>query len=356
MRFTISLAALLLATSLHADPVITSVTPNQGPVAGGTTVIIRGSGFSTQCITCSPPFATPDVWFLETPAASVTFIDDKTLEAVTPPHLPMTVPVRVQQYDGSQPARLENAFTFTGEPESGFDPILFPIFTPPVHGAFGSEFHTRARIWNEALFAGNGTSVPLYGVDTFCYLIDPPPDPHVPFYLQPSGLEHQMLPDCSTTTGRVFWVPKGMDTLAANLRVTDVTRQATSHGVEIPVVHRDDFREQRISLLGVPIDARFRNTLRIYSLARGEVMVNVQAGNELHQLFLQQGENVFEPAYAQFSDFPLPSELPRGESTIRVTVDVPRGPGGVTIPGTPIWAFITVTNNDTQEITTITPN
>jgi hypothetical protein len=38
-----------------------------------------------------------------------------------------------------------------------------------------------------------------------------------------------------------------------------------------------------------------------------------------------------------------------------VLIDVPRDVGGVHIPGTPLWAFITVTNNETQHITTITP-
>jgi hypothetical protein len=111
-----------------------------------------------------------------------------------------------------------------------------------------------------------------------------------------------------------------------------------------------------VSLLGVPINPRFRNTLRIYSLARGAVLINLAIGNEGRQIVLQPGADLFEPAFASFTDFPLPHELPAGTSTIRVVVDVPRGPGGVPIPGTPIWAFITVTNNETQQITTITPN
>lgn len=350
MRPTIIFSALLLATSLSAGPVITSVTPNRGPVDGGTKVTIKGSGFSNNCIVCSPPFATPEVYFFETPAASVTLIDANTLEAITPPHLPATVPVRVHQFDGSEPFTLQDAFSFEGNPNTAFDPILFPIFTGPVRGQFDSEFHTRARVWNQDLF----NPVRLYGVDTNCYLFTPTHDPLMPFNLQQSGAEQVLLPDCSTSIGRLFWVPKGTDTLAANLRVTDVTRQASSHGVEIPVVHRNDFSEERISLLGVPIDARFRNTLRIYSLARGEVLINLSIGEEGRQVWLPAAQSWFEPAVLTFTDFPLPAQMPPGQQTIRVVVDAPRG--GVNIPGTPIWAFITVTNNETQQITTITPN
>ena len=354
MRFTITVVALLLATAAVSDPVITSITPNTGPVTGGTTVTIKGTGFSNHCIICSPPFGDPIVYFLETRAPSVKFIDEKTLEVVTPPHLPATVPVRVHQMDGSTSAGyLENGFTFTGDANDAFDPILFPIFTGPVQGAFGSEFHTTPRIWNQDPLGG---VVPLFGVDTSCTLIDPPIYPLFPLYMQGGGMEIQLIPGCSEGVGRLFWVPKGKDTMAGNLRVTDVTRQAESHGVEIPVVHRDDFTEERVSLLGVPIEARFRNTLRIYSLARGEVLVNVQVGDQGYQLLLPPAPDWFTPAYASFTDFPLPQDMAPGRKTIRVTVDTPRGPGGTPIPGTPIWAFITVTNNDTQQITTITPN
>lgn len=347
MRFTITIAALLLAATALADPVITAITPNAGPVAGGTRVIIKGTGFSNNCIVCSPPFADPEVFFLETRAASVKFIDSTTLEVVTPPHLPATVPVRVHQFDGSNPFTLESGFSFQGDARDGFDPILFPIFLPPIKGAFGSEFHTTPRIWNEG-----AALVTLYGNDTSCYLFDPPIYPLFPQVLAPgAGQDWVLLTGCSTTPGRLFWVPKGQDTLAANLRVRDVTREAESHGVQIPVVHKDDFRE-RVSLLGVPIDKRFRNTLRIYSVARGEVLINLRVGEESHQVWLQPGRDWFEPSSLTFTDFPLPEELPAGQSTIRVVADAPRGPGDV---ANPIWAFITVTNNDTQQITTITP-
>ena len=67
---------------------------------------------------------------------------------------------------------------------------------------------------------------------------------------------------------------------------------------------------------------------------------------------------MFEPAFPMFTDFPLPEQLPCGETTTRVTVTPPPGPTGPSppIPGPPIWAFVTVTNNETQQITTNSPD
>jgi hypothetical protein len=92
---------VLTASSALAAPTITSVTPNVGPVAGGTLVRITGTGFSNNSIICSPPFGGPGVLFGSTQAAEVHFIDSTTLDVVTPAVLPSTVAVTVGQADGS---------------------------------------------------------------------------------------------------------------------------------------------------------------------------------------------------------------------------------------------------------------
>ncbi|HYI10988.1 MAG TPA: IPT/TIG domain-containing protein [Thermoanaerobaculia bacterium] len=348
------LAVLLFAFAAVASPVITSVTPSNGPVEGGTTVVIRGTGFSDNCIICSPPFADPSVYFGSNQALSVTFVDTTTLHAVTPPSIPGPVHVTVSQLDGSDPNfdTLENGFTYDGIVYSAFDPVLFPIFTPPVLGRNGSEFRTTATFWNRSL----NTPVTIYGYDRTCTLIDPPIGATTPFLIPPrQSFETYLWPECSQTIGKLFFVPKGDKSLAASLRVYEVSRQGENHGVEIPVVRKEDFDEESIALLDVPTDPKFRLTLRIYGLNQGEVFVNVSFGGRSLQLPLHHSNDPFVPSYTEFTDLKPEPGSPAFPETIRVLVEVPRGPGGVVIPGTPIWAFITVTNNETQHITTITP-
>lgn len=341
-RLLVLLLVLFTASVTVAGPVITSVTPASGPTTGGTAVVIKGTGFSNACPVCSPPFFTPGVAFEGNFATSVHFVDSTTIEAVTPPHLPGKVSVSVSQFDDS--AILDDAFLYEGDLEDTFETILFPIFMPPVHGAFGSEFRTSARLWNQG-----SAVVVFFGTDTSCSLADPPIFPDQRYALPVNGPEQVLFTDCSTSTGRLFYVPKGSgSSVAANLRVTDVSRAAASNGVEIPVVREADFRHDRIALLNVPLDPRFRNTLRIYALKPG--FVNVTINDQVYPVPLTAGANRFEPAFASFSDFPAKSQLPGNPSSIRVVIDTPQG------LDMPIWAFISSTNNVTQEITLVTPN
>jgi hypothetical protein len=357
MRAAKILALFLFFTpAAFGSPVITSVTPASGPVTGGTTVQIHGTGFSGNCFVCSPPIGNPRVHFGSVEATSVTLVSSTLIEAVTPSHVPATVTVTVSQVDGPFPNfdALENAFSFVGDVYAAFDPVLFPIFTPPVPGQSGSEFRTSAIFWNKSL----DQPVSFFGLDTSCTTIDPPLYPEFIFYLAPrQEYETYLFPECSETVGKLFFVPKGDKSIAASLRVWETSKQSENHGVEIPVLRREDFSEESIALLNVPLDPKFRLTLRIYGLNRGTDFVNVSFGNRSIQVPLQPGRSIFEPSYAVVTDFSPADTVPplNRPHDMTVLVDVPRGPGGVHIPGSPIWAFITVTNNVTQHITTITP-
>jgi IPT/TIG domain-containing protein len=331
------LSLLVFATSLSAAPVISSISPSTGTVVGGAHVTIRGSGF-----------ANPAVRFEGTPAASVRMIDSTTLDVVTPALLPSSYAIVISQNDGL--TILQDAFVVDGDPAEGFDAILLPVFSPPVHGAFGSEFRTIVRATNKS----TTDVLNLYLGAIGCDGPAPVGGAGDPLIFQPDGTTFQLPASCSRWPAGLVYVPRGQAASSSmNLRVLDVTRQATSQGTEIPIVRPERMTRNPIVLIGVPTDSRFRNTLRIYAARQVDEYVTVTVNGQSHLVHLTPGRNIFEPSYGTFGEFPAADG-----QTINVRIDPPVPPGGVSpsVPGTAIWAFITVTNDETQQITTISPD
>ena len=92
------------ATESRSAPV-RSVSPNAGPVAGGTTVTLRGQGLSTAT----------QVYFGGRAAASYTVVSDTTLRAVTPAARAETVDITVMFKNGAS-TRLSAAFSYLPRP------------------------------------------------------------------------------------------------------------------------------------------------------------------------------------------------------------------------------------------------
>lgn len=334
--FRLALVFLFAASTLRAESPIT-ITPNSGPTAGGTEVTMTGS-FS------GGPYS---VGFGDyAAAASIRHVDEHTLVVVTPAHLPGRSTIQLFEHGvASGGGDTKVPFYFVGDPPPAFERILLPVFTPPVHGAFGSVFHMELRIGNH----GSG-KVTLYGLRPeacarfHCFLN--PADEPVEFsgiiQFDPAAFLYNGGP------GLFIYVPVDhVDSLAMNLRVYDVTRANLNFGTEMPILVQRDFVNGRIVLLGVPTDPRFRNTLRIYSGSPQTVTVAVGAHAPV-SVVLNGATDLFDPAYGVFSDFPNTG------APVRVTIDAEQDDTPVSIPRS-IWAFITVTNNETQVISTITP-
>lgn len=225
--------------------------------------------------------------------------------------------------------------------------VLLPIYSPRVFGAFGSHFVTE-------LFIGNSGSTPVTIRDLTIACVDCNPFVDVPFELAPGG---QLQPGELFPTGKPgrFLILDGeeIDAVSMNLRVRDIAENATDYGVEIPVVRERDFLINQIVFHGVPTDSRFRNMLRIYSIAPVDVIVTVQkylSSDPLPvRIRLNAGTNVFDPAYGVFTDFPRDI----GPVDVRIVAD----PDFFSLLPVeiPLWAFISVTNNSTNTISTVTP-
>lgn len=329
------LLLVLFAVPISAN--VTSISPASGPAAGGTEVTIKGQ---------FAPNWPNTAYFGATPAASTQVVNETTIVAVTPPHLPGSSAVAV--LEGDVLSNSNHRFTFHGPAPATFERILIPTFTPPVKGAFGSEFHTELLAMTK-----RGATVPIWGIAPVCPIATcrawqmPDDAQHIQSNSFAIDLNNGTM--TSGNPGRFVYIEKAHEAnLALNLRVSDVTRDAQNFGTEIPVVReREMTRDEQIVLPGVPLDPRFRNTLRIYSTE--EIRVQVRIGDEIRSVVLAPGGDAFEPAYAQIGDFPT------GVGTISVTIDPPET---VLLPIGPVplmWAFVTVTNNDTQLITTIAP-
>lgn len=146
------------------------------------------------------------------------------------------------------------------------------------------------------------------------------------------------------------------DTLAFALRVRDVSRVAETYGTEIPVVREADmYKDVAITLLDVPVDPRYRVRVRIYAFDANDGATGTINGHDaLKRVVTVQPfaltrscEGVVECAAVPWSaELDL---IPGAQGERRnLYVHVPAG--------TTAWAFATVTNNKTQEVTIVRPS
>jgi hypothetical protein len=102
----------------YVGPAVTSVTNAFGLVTGGTTVSVRGTGFTSGAT----------VQFGSTPATSVTVLSSTLLSVVTPPGSPGVVDVTVTTPDGTSPVVTGDRFTYVALPTvTGVSPAAGPI-------------------------------------------------------------------------------------------------------------------------------------------------------------------------------------------------------------------------------------
>lgn len=339
-------SALLILVLLVATPLLAAtlpLTPLTGPTAGGTLVTLKGS-FPEGIYTAR--FGAE-----EAAIATVIRVDAETLTIVTPPHLPGASYVEVFR-DGSSVGNA--SFTYQGGPPAAFERLLIPILLDPIHGANGSLFVTSFG----ARLRGQG-EVALYGFEVFCPLsgciypsLTDVPQLLTPQYAQISNDDAPLVGNGNP--GRFIYLPKNdVSSVAMNLRVYDRSRSTFNFGTEIPIVRSEQFKRnfRQIRLLNIPTGPNFRSTLRIYGVDPSSVFVRVE-GQRItpvdHELQLSEPRTIFEPATVTFTQFP------HNVGEVDVLVQVPHPPI-LPISDSPIWAFVSVTNNETQLITVVTP-
>lgn len=223
--------------------------------------------------------------------------------------------------------------------------ILIPVlFSAP--GAYGSQWTTDVAVTNAEI-------VPI------------------DFYRSPFGSAGPLQPGETrmiTTSlvgqrpnGLFLYVPRGESkSIQFNALVRDLSHQSEALGAELPIVREWQFFHQRFNLLNVPADPRFRVALRAYSLGSTPAIVTIYKIGEALPIITDIIAIPFTPGDPDGASSLVITDLvakyPKlaGAGPLRIQIERQYegnfGPGDLGL-----WAFASVTNNDTQHVTIISP-
>ena len=236
-----------------------------------------------------------------------------------------------------------------------YERVLIPIVpTPGLPGAFESVWASGFWIRNtgdQAAWVTEGP--PTCGIG-FCQ------DHHVLF--PGTTWRWENAARAVDQPGYLVHVQRGRD-FSFNLRVRDLSRADRSWGTEIPVVLESELLRGDTELINIPNEDGFRVLLRVYDPSalpgrsvrvrvydvRGDLLLGERwlALDDV-RLPLPVPDFPFHPGYAQLylSDASFPSIA--GHPLLRI--EIRPEPQDLAY-----WAFVTVTHNETQHVTTITP-
>jgi hypothetical protein len=286
--------------------------------------------------------------FVDNVQATNVRVDDQGRLWFTPPHLPPGLK-SVTVDNANNRREVPNAmyyFAHGGEPNrSIFERILFPLLTE-LPGANGSRWITEATISNpRRAYVENYNQIhPFVCIDYPCGERLSPGE-----LVQFDGGEYPR--------GVVLLSPWSESPyLSFALRGRDISRAAEGFGTEIPVVRESElFTGTDMALLDVPLQSGYRAKLRVYAfdvnsgLLPGAtakiVRVNGGAtttlGVELTRTCIDDATCAVTPYYGEID---LPSNIGRADVFVEVAEPAQ------------FWSFITVTNNETQQVTLVTAN
>jgi hypothetical protein len=345
-------ALLLMAAALYGQTTVSSIVPAAGLARGGELVHIHGTSLQTSVPPCPHASCVTAVHFGD---AQATIVDNTDSEIVVLAPVHVAGPVNLVVFvPPSATVTVENAYNYQ-DPEANDQLRLLVPVAISSQGALNTN-------WTSELFVYNGNGEHL--------LVSGPAG--VPFF-NPLGERQrftgQDIPAFFSETFALFapagntgvflYVPRRLvDNMVATLRVHETTRDNDSFGTEIPVISETQFRPF-IVLPNVPNDTRFRTLLRVYSYSANESEAMLRLRDEAtgdlldtRTLVLKAGlapvtDAPDAPAYTQVALDPLFAGFGPAHPRIRAEV-TPFSPA-------PLWAFVAITNNGTEQFTTITP-
>lgn len=250
-----------------------------------------------------------------------------------------------------------SSFALTPPP---YQRVLVPLSVGEIAGANGSR-------WTTELWAVNSSGEPAWVAASPCPIsavsvcanqidIEPGRSVRLPAF------------GSATWPGVVVFIPS-WNAISLTLHVRDLSKQSESWGTEIPVVRESDFFTRPTSASGIAFGRDYRHTLRLYALL--DSRPSVQYRLKLYGVTATEDRLLREqvvtlvapptpppnrigtlPAQITLTDF-FDVAAP-GVDRVRLTIDLVTDPLALQAP-VPYWAFVSVTNNVTQQVTTVTP-
>jgi hypothetical protein len=255
-----------------------------------------------------------------------------SIHVPVPPHAPGIVDVSIER-DGVIVYHSNSALEFVGSGPG--DPTFFERVLIPViingPGAFGSQWKTDLTLYNASNDAIPGS---LTGV-------------------QPRSLV--TVSGTNAPSGLVLPLPRrAAKKVTIGLLARDLSKQAEALGTELPVVREAGLQDGGLSLLNAPADARFRVALRLFGIDDvRQVIIRIRPmDNTSNDLLVQEirlaptSESAGLATFGYIGD--LLTQFPQiaGHGPLHVEIDA---------SDARVWGFISVTNNETQQVTVISP-
>lgn len=333
-------ATALTFTVLDANSSV-SVLPAVGRTAGGAIVDIYAD--VNQCgdaapASCAPPVIT----FNGVPATGVNVLGRTQFRAMVPPGLAGAALVTVR---GTTVTRASYAFRYYDPAAAAlpeiFERILVPVFYNGP-GVNGSSWATEVAVQN-----ANSYAVEFYRGPDQVPSIAAGATSRLGFEAAPGGI--------------FMIVPRGSGAgLRANAMIRDVSRPMQAWGTELPIVRERDFVSD-LTLLNVPAYPGYRTMLRIYSSeslpAFGQVtMFSMDDGRTLGQRAFTL-ESVQPCTSIETCTSNRPASIAIPDITDKLPVVNAGERVGIRVQSfdARVWAFATITNNETQHVAIVSP-
>jgi hypothetical protein len=329
MRTIVGLLLTLWASAVLGQTSDFYFYPNYSPPEGGMEIHISANG--------SLRFASPQVFFGGVPATRVTLESANMITAVAPAHTVGIVFVTVRDNGGN----FSSASPFAFVPV--LEEILIPVALQPTGASYGTRWVSEISVYNDS-----DDIVPIdpeicsaigWFYDCSQYARRVPP--HASMIIEPRQYAETMLlhPPADHAARLHF-----------NVRLRETSRDPDGPGTEIPVVRGQELKQTHLWLPSIPTSARFRATLRVYTRAQSiTVRVRDDASGELlyeREITRPPLATDSDPFGTEMLNDVLASAAVRARAKARIEVEA---------HSFPVWALLTLTDNETQRVQIYTP-